>query len=124
MSSVWSSTTKPVSSPAQSRTARSTLLSAVLAVRALAIAFATTLVVCFMANNAKASSLSIALTIQQEFYKPLVPVTRNFKTCFKNDPASGIPTLGICTAETPDTSGTSKPTRLPATETTKLKPVP
>ncbi|OFZ80750.1 MAG: hypothetical protein A2583_15375 [Bdellovibrionales bacterium RIFOXYD1_FULL_53_11] len=71
--------------------------------------------------------LGSGVRIQQEFYKPLVPVTRNFKTCFSTD-SSGAQVMGICTSDSPaqetaasqnmenSTSSTQPAGRTPATK--------
>lgn len=44
---------------------------------------------------AHARGLSVGMRVRQDFYQPLVPVSKAFRTCFKPD-ASGNPTLSIC----------------------------
>jgi hypothetical protein len=67
-------------------------------VRHGALKLAALLAVAFLAicgGEARASSLGLALRVQQDFYTPLVPVTKNFRTCFKMD-STGRQILGLC----------------------------
>lgn len=47
-------------------------------------------------GEARAGGLSVVVRVQQDFYQPLVPVTKNFRTCFQTD-SSGAQVMGICT---------------------------
>lgn len=67
-------------------------------------------------ESAQASSvLSVQTHVQQEFYEPLIPLSKNFKTCFKTD-AKGSQVMSICTegAATTSTEPTLTPQRVPA----------
>ncbi len=62
------------------------------------------------------SALSIQSRVQQEFYEPLIPLSKNFKTCFKTD-SSGAQVMSICTdagPPSPASEPTLKPERDPA----------
>ena len=50
-------------------------------------------------TTSHARSLSLSVQVKKDFYTPLVPVTKNFRTCFKVDPATGTQVLGLCTDE-------------------------
>ncbi len=68
-------------------------------------------------GEAYAAGLSMEVDIQQEFYRPLVPVAQHFETCFTTDPATGIQVMSLCTKQTPqpdehqtrEPAGKSKP---------------
>jgi len=66
---------------------------------------------------AQASSvLSVQTRVQQEFYEPLIPLSKNFKTCFKTD-ATGSQIMSICTEgvpASPSAEPTLTPVRVPA----------
>ena len=50
-------------------------------------------------GDACAAGLSMEVDIQQEFYRPLVPVAQHFETCFTTDPATGIQVMSLCTSQ-------------------------
>ena len=64
------------------------------------------------------SGLSVQARVQQEFYEPLIPMSRNFKTCFKTD-SKGVQVMSICTDNSqpaPSAEPTLTPLRSPATQ--------
>lgn len=80
------------------------------------------------AREADCSSiLGLQTQVQQEFYEPLIPLTKNFKTCFKTD-AKGSQVLSICTETVPAAPATDAPLdsqRLPASTPAQVPaPVP
>lgn len=78
-------------------------------------------------NEARASSvLSVQVRVQQEFYEPLIPLSKNFKTCFKTD-ANGAQVMGICTDGGPAqlvAEPVLKSARLPASQSPPSAPAP
>src|SRR4051794_5064692 len=72
-----------------------------------------TLIGVILGGEAWARGLSVGLRVQQDNYKPLIPVTRNFRTCFHVD-ANGTQVLGICTGSEADRMPASSPSATPS----------
>ena len=47
-------------------------------------------------GEAYAAGLSMELDIQQESFRPLVPIAQHFETCFTTDPVTGLQILSLC----------------------------
>ena len=62
-----------------------------------------------------ASVLSVQTRVQQQFYEPLIPVSKNFRTCFKAGP-NGAQIMSICTDSGPASQSfeSMNPKRIPA----------